>query len=256
MNVLTRAIPLEWMRHPFVTRLSSYIDLSEADHDNLRRLIECETTVKKRRDLIVDGYEYRKLCFVEDGFGVRYKLLHNGKRQIINVILPGDVVGLPTSMVERSTYSVTAISDMKLQVCPIDAYVQLCYQRPQFGLILSWLAVHEAATYVDHLIDTGRRSPIERLARFLLEIHSRLAIVGLAAATCFDLPFSQEVIGDALGLSVPHLNRTLAQLRSEGLVVTLGRRVEIVDLGAMRRLGHFQPISLTRIPPCAKAGVN
>jgi CRP-like cAMP-binding protein len=252
MNVLTRAIPLEWTRHPFITRLSRYIDLSEADHDSLRRLVEYESTVKKRRDLVVDGYEYRKLCFVEQGFAARYKLLHNGKRQIINIVMPGDVVGLPGSILERATCSVIAITDLKLQTCSMDAYVQLCYRRPQFGLILSWLAVQEAATYAEHLIDTGRRSPIERLARFLLEMHSRLAMVGCAEETSFDLPFSQEVIGDALGLSVPHLNRMLSQLRNEGLVATCGRRVEIVDLDGMKRLGHFVPLSLARIPPYRK----
>jgi CRP-like cAMP-binding protein len=252
MNVLTRAIPLEWTRHPFVTRLSRYIDLREADHDSLRRLVEYESIVKKRRDLVIDGYEYRKLCFVEEGFAARYKLLHNGKRQIINIVMPGDVVGLPGSILERATYSVVAITDLKLQTCSMDAYVQLCYRRPQFGLILSWLAVQEAATYAEHLIDTGRRSPIERLARFLLEVHSRLAMVGCAEEASFDLPFSQEVIGDALGLSVPHLNRMLSQLRNEGLVATCGRRVEIVDLDGMKRLGHFVPLSLTRIPPYRK----
>lgn len=249
MNVLTRMGAAELIHHPFFARVSRFFDLTTADHNSLQRLIESEVTVKKRKDLVVDGYEYRKLGFVEDGFATRYKLLHNGKRQIINVVLPGDVVGLPGSILERATYSVTAITDLKLQTCSMDAYVQLCYQRPQFGLILSWLAVQEAATYAEHLINTGRRSPIERLAHFLLEIHSRLALVGRAGVASFDLPFSQEVIGDTLGLSVPHLNRTLAHLRVEGLISMQGRHIEIADGGAIQRLAHFQPLTLTRIPP-------
>jgi CRP-like cAMP-binding protein len=147
--------------------------------------------IKKRRDLVVDGYEYRKLCFVETGFAARYKVLRNGKRQILNVLLPGDV-GLPGSFLERASYSVIAVTDMTLHVCSLDAYVSLCYRRPQFALALSWLAVQEAVFYAEHIIDAGRRTPIERLARFLLEIHSRLAMVGLAGGSSFELPFSQE----------------------------------------------------------------
>lgn len=237
-----------WAGHPFIARLNGYLDLSQADLGSLRRLIEAEVTVKKKKDLVVDGYEYRKLCFVENGFAARYKLLRNGKRQVVNVVLPGDVVGLPGSFVDRAAYSVIAITDMKLQVCSMEDYVSLCYQRPQFGLILTWLAVQELATYAEHIIDTGRRTPIERLARFLLEIHARLATVGRAAASSFDLPFSQEVIGDALGLSVPHLNRMLARLRTEGLITLTGHRVEFADLAALRLLGHFQPLNLARIP--------
>jgi hypothetical protein len=80
LNGSSRAIPARWYGHPFVARLKSYMDVTPGDLDCLWHLIEAELTVKKRRDLVVDGYEYRKLCFVEDGFAARYKLLHNGKR--------------------------------------------------------------------------------------------------------------------------------------------------------------------------------
>lgn len=249
MDVLPPSvIPRDWVRHPFITRLGGYIDLDAGDLQCLWRLVEEELTIRKRSDLVVDGYEYCKLCFVEEGFAARYKLLRNGKRQIVDVIVPGDIIGMPGSFLERSAYSVVAITDLKLQYCSLDAYVQLCYQRPQFGLILSWLAVEEAATYAEHIIDIGRRTPIERLARFLLEIHSRLEAVGRADSLSFDLPFSQETIGDALGLSVPHLNRMLVQLRTDGLITICDRRVEFLDLKALQLLGHFQPLKLNRIP--------
>ena len=79
-------------QHPFVTRLLQHLDLNADDLKNLEALIDDEMSVKRRRDLIVDGYAFRKLCFVKDGYAVRYKLLRNGKRQILNVLLPGDLV--------------------------------------------------------------------------------------------------------------------------------------------------------------------
>jgi len=237
-----------WRGNPFVTRLRSFADLTLLDLKGLLAVIETELTVKKRRDLVLDGYEFRKLCFVKRGFAARYKLLHNGKRQIVNFVLPGDVVGLPGSFLDCATYSVVAVTDMTLQICSLESFVGLCYQRPKFGLVLSWLAVQEAANYAERIIDVGRRTPIERLAHFLLEIHARLAVVGGAEEFAFDLPFTQEMMSDALGLSVPHLNRVLMQLRTEGMIAVNERRVEFVDLKSVRRLAQFQPLQPTRIP--------
>ena len=174
----------------------------------------------------------------------------NGRaaRQILNVVLPGDIVGIPGSFLERAAYSVTAITDVTMSVCSLDAYVQLCYRRPQFGLALSWIAVQEAATYAEHIIDVGRRTPIERLSHFLLELHARLHVVGRAAKTSFGLPFSQEVMADVLGMSVPHLNRMMQRLISGS-----ERQVEFLDPGAMQALAHYQPQKLASIPLPAPA---
>ena len=122
----------------------------------------------------------------------------------------------------------SVITDVTMSVCSLDAYVQLCYRRPQFGLALSWIAVQEAATYAEHIIDVGRRTPIERLSHFLLELHARLHVVGRAAKTSFALPFSQEVSGSE-------------------------RQVEFLDPGAMQALAHYQPQKLASIPLPAPA---
>lgn len=238
-------------QHPFVARLLQLVDLKAADLKGLDDIIDGELVIRKRRDLIADGYEYRKLCFVKDGYAMRYKLLRNGKRQILNVILPGDIVGLPGSFYERAVYSVTAISDLRMNVCSLEAYVQLCYRHPQYGLALTWIAVQEATTYAEHVIDVGRRTPVERLSHFLLELHARLKAVGRADKTRFTLPFSQEVIADVLGLSVPHLNRMMQQLRAEKLIADRERVVEFLDAGAMQTLAHYQPQALAPIPPPA-----
>jgi CRP-like cAMP-binding protein len=240
-------------RHPFVARLLQHVDLDAADLKSFDAIIDGELSIRRKRDLIVDGYEYRKISFVKEGYAVRYKLLRNGKRQILNVVLPGDIVGIPGSFLERAAYSVTAITDVTMNVCALDAYVQLCYRRPQFGLALCWIAVQEAATYAEHIIDVGRRTPIERLSHFLLELHARLHVVGRAGKTSFALPFSQEVMADVLGMSVPHLNRMMQRLRSEKLIAGSDRQVEFLDLGAIQALAHYQPQELAPIPLRAPA---
>jgi CRP-like cAMP-binding protein len=233
---------------PFITRLRHFVDLTTDDIEALRSLIECETTIDKRRDLVVDGYPYAKLCFVKDGMAARYKVLRNGKRQIVDVLVPGDVVGMPGSFLDRAPFSVIALTDMRLEVCAHDAFVAMCYRRPKFALALSWLAVQDATVLAERIVDIGRRTPVERVAHFLLELHGRLRLVGRADASAFDLPISQEVMSDTLGLSVPHLNRMLAKLRGEGLIAVAGRRVQFNDVKTLEQLAHFQAATLSRIP--------
>ena len=232
-----------------MARLKRLVDMTPADVEALRALIECEAVVEKRRDLVIDGYHCSKLSFVKEGVAARYRVLRNGKRQIINVLVPGDIVGLPGSFLDQATFSVIALTDMKVEVCSLDAFVASCYQRPKFALALSWLAVHEATTYAERVIDIGRRTAVERLAHFLLDIHARLLLAGRASECSFDLSVSQEVMGDALGLSVPHVNRMMAKLRQDGMIVIAERRVEFPDIRALQRLAHFQPTRLSRIPP-------
>ncbi len=239
-------------RHPFVTRLLQHVALSAADIKALDGIIHGELLIHKRRDLIADGYEYRKLCFVTDGYAVRYKLLRSGKRQILNVVLPGDIVGLPGSFYDHAVYAVTAITELRMKVCSLDDFVQLSYERPQYGLALAWVAVQEATTYAEHVIDVGRRAPIERLAHFLLELRARLHAVGLAEKAGFTLPFSQEVIADVLGLSVPHLNRMMQRLRAEKLIVNSDHVVEFLDANAMQTLAQYHPQALVPIPAPVK----
>jgi len=246
MSIAAAATTLQ--QHPFITRLLQYVDLGPLDLKSLQAIIDGELLVRRRGDLVVDGDEFRKLCFVREGYAVRYKLLRNGKRQILNVILPGDIVGIPGSFFEKAIYSVSAVTDVAMNVCTLDAYMQLCYRRPQFALALTWIAVQEATTYAEHIIDIGRRTPIERLSHFLLELHARLRIVRCAEAASFTLPFSQEVMADVLGLSVPHLNRMMQRLRSEKLIAGSERRVEFIDRGALQALAHYQPYELAQIP--------
>jgi CRP-like cAMP-binding protein len=234
--------------HPFVTRLTQFIKLNASDFKSLEQILDSERKIKKRRDVVVDGDEYRNLCFVKSGYAIRSKLLRNGKRQILNVVLPGDIIGFNVSFFDRSIYSVIALSELTFNVCSLESYVDLCFRRPQFGLALSWLAVQEAAMYAEHIVDIGRRTPVERLAHFLLEVHSRMLAVGYAGKTSVDLPFSQEIIADVLGLSVPHLNRVMQQLRREKLISARARLVEFLDIGGLQGLAQFQPLKIAPIP--------
>ncbi|MDW6025947.1 Crp/Fnr family transcriptional regulator [Mesorhizobium sp. BAC0120] len=234
--------------HPIVSRLTGAMKLGAADLACLEAIFERDLSIKRQGELVVEGSEFRKLCFVREGYAIRYRLLRSGKRQILNVILPGDVIGFAVCFFDRSAYGVVSLTELSCAVCSLDAYIRLCYTQPQFGLVLSWLAAHEAATYAEHIVNLGRRTPLERLAHFLLELHARLREVGRAEEASFDLPFSQPVMADVLGLSVPHLNRVMQRLRADNFIASNSRRVELTNLEGLRRLAQYQPLSLVSLP--------
>jgi CRP-like cAMP-binding protein len=222
-------------QHPFVARLLQHVDLTQSDLSSLNAVIDGEVSISRRRDLFRKGrLSATSCCATASG---RF-----------NVVLPGDIVGIPASFLDRAAYSVTAVTDVTMTVCALDAYVQLCYRRPQFGLALSWIAVQEATTYAEHIIDVGRRTPIERLSHFLLELHARLHAIGRAGKTRFELPFSQEVMADVLGMSLPHLNRMMQRLRAEKMIAGSERQIEFLDPRAIRTLAQYQPQELAPIP--------
>ena len=97
--------------HPFVQRLNGFVALGDDDLRCLDQLVEHDLRISKRTEMVHDGFQYAKLCVVETGFGSRYKVLPDGRCQIVNLILPGDVVGLQASFLEAASYSVAALSD-------------------------------------------------------------------------------------------------------------------------------------------------
>ena len=118
--------------------------------------------------------------------------------------------------------------------------------HPRLAATLFGLFSCETAMYTEHLINVGRRSALERVAHFLLELLTRLQAIGLADERSYRMPLTQELIGDALGLSVPHVNGTLRQLREDGLVGIDGQIIVINDLEALATLADFEKIYLSR----------
>jgi CRP-like cAMP-binding protein len=113
-------------------------------------------------------------------------------------------------------------------------------EYPRLGAALLWAASRDEAMVVEHLVNIGRRSSLQRTAHFFMELAERLTLVGLATGTEFKCPLSQFVLADALGLTSIHVNRTLRQLREKKLLTLRKGVVTIHDLAALRKLAGFQ----------------
>lgn len=208
-------------------------------------LFACRGTTKtmrfrKCRDVIVAGNVQPFLYVNHDGWLSRYKILHNGCRQIVNFVLPGEIFGLPACAFGNSLYSVATITECSLSTVPIEIVSIAVERNPELSKALLLAAIGEAAILGERLIDTARRSAYGRVSHFLLELFVRLERSGQTDNLSFDMPLTQEVIGDALGLSPVHVNRTLRALRDDKLIALDGKRVTLRDFDALCRLSDFE----------------
>ncbi|MFO1336895.1 MAG: Crp/Fnr family transcriptional regulator [Burkholderiaceae bacterium] len=186
------------------------------------------------------------------GWAIRYKTLQGGRRQILNVLLPGDFIGLQQKMDDAAHHGVEAITDVHVCRFARDAVWTLHRELPSLGYDVTWLAAHENALVDDNLLSVGRRTALERAAAMLLTLQARAQAHGAAgedgAGTFF--PLTQHHLADVLGLSLVHTNRTLRELQRRGLYeVRAGARLVLPDPAALARLGHLRwPLVMPRRP--------
>jgi CRP-like cAMP-binding protein len=196
--------------------------------------------VRKNKDILIAGKHYESVYVNHDGWLFRYKILHNGSRQIVDFILPGQIFGLQACLFRRSLYSVAAITPASLSSIPLGMIDDALERNPKLSKALFWSAVCETAILGEHLTDAARRSAYERISHLILELFVRLNAAGLTEGTTFLMPLTQELIGDALGLTTVHVNRTVRSLREDGLIAMDGKTVAILDFEALSLLSDFE----------------
>lgn len=205
--------PLE----PVARRLRAFAALSESELALVRSLTGRRERHLAGDVLVAEGAPNAPPRFIVSGWACRQRLLSDGRRQIFSFLVPGD--GLATVLrAQPEACSIVALTPVET----VDARPVLEAARsgraPGLADALTALEPQEQALLLDHMVRLGRQTAYERTAHFLLELQRRLAIVGLGDERRFALPLTQEVMGDALGLSIVHVNRTLQQLRREGLI--------------------------------------
>jgi CRP-like cAMP-binding protein len=231
---------------PLTQKLARLVSLSAADAVVLDALQSPTRPVARNRELISAGRKYDGLLILIDGIAIRSRVLHDGRRQILNIAIPGDVIGFPVCFFENALYSVSAVTDTLVSPVSFVRLIGLFEEHPRVAATIFWSFSCEAAMYAEHLIDVGRRSSVERVGHFLLEMLMRFQAVGLADACSYRLPLTQELMADALGLSLQHVNRTLRQLREDGLVGIDGQTIVVKDVETLAALVDFDRAYLGR----------
>nr|WP_164467374.1 Crp/Fnr family transcriptional regulator [Caulobacter flavus] len=167
--------------------------------------------------------------FLLAGWACLARSLRDGRRQILAFLLPGDAVGF--DLLTRSQRGVEAVALTPLKV----RYAQSGFTAGGERLPRAFAAAAAAqhGRMIDQIVRLGRQTAYERMAHLLLELHARLAEIGEVRGEHFHLPIKQEILADALGLSLVHVNRTLQQMRRDGLIDMRGSQMTLLDRPAL-----------------------
>jgi CRP-like cAMP-binding protein len=224
-----------------VRKLEQFTKLSEAE----KRAIGAAPTrirlVGLRQDIVSDGSQPTDISLISDGFACRYKVLDDGRRQILAFLIPGDICDLRALLLRRIDFGVAALSACQITVIPHQRLFDILEKHPRLALTLWANTMVDAAIYRQWLTNVGRHSAHERIAHLLCEMCHRLHAVGFVEKGRFKLPVTQTDIGDATGLSTVHVNRVIQDLRSDQLITIHSNIVVVLDWERLKTVGEFDP---------------
>lgn len=197
--------------------------------------------------LIEEGASNTRLYTVLEGVLIRSRSLDDGRRQIVNFMFPGDLIGLQGAFDEPSSHAIEALVDARLCQFRRGDFERLIAQHPSLGYDITWLAAKEETALEGHIVSLGQRNARERVTYLAVWLLERALSTCLASdSNVLALPITQAQIADMLGLSLVHTNRTIRQLEREGLVEWKSRQVCVPD---MKRAADFAQFDLESSRP-------
>lgn len=224
----------------FLQKVQYLTPLSSEEEEALQSFATTSREVDAQTELISQGEAYRGGYIMHAGWAIRAITLRNGRRQILNFVLPGDVVGLTSPFFAIANYSVTTLGPASVTEMTFSQFTEIFHTQPRLGAALYWQLAQEETIISEHLVNIGRRDAYTRLGHLYVELYWRLDAVGLVQDSTYTAPLSQNMLADALGLSFVHVSRTLRRLRQDGLMEVNGSQVIIYNLTALERAVDFE----------------
>ncbi len=207
--------------------------------ERTQRLRRGQVRVAAGADLFRAGEDKADIYTLFAGWAFRYRALPDGRRQILNFFLPGDLIGFQIAMLEAADHSVEALTDIELCVFPRRRIWTLFRDMPELAFELAWLGAREEGMVDDNLTAVGQLSAAERMASMVVGLYKRAKGLGLVEDDTFLFPLRREHIADALGLSLVHTIKTWSALRRAGLFEQVGARLKVLRPGMSAHLAQF-----------------
>jgi CRP-like cAMP-binding protein len=229
---------------PLIRKLESIGALSEADRGALASLPMQVRTFEADEDVVREGDVPSVCCLLLDGFMHRYKVLADGKRQILAIHTPGDMPDLLSLFLHRLDHNLAASVPSQAGFIPHEALRALMRRFPTLTELFWRDTLIDAAIFRAWIVAMGQRPARSHMAHLLCEVFTRLRAVGLTQDNSCSLPLTQEELGDACGLSTVHVNRTLQELRGDGLIAFHHGRLTILDWARLQEVAEFDPAYL------------
>jgi CRP-like cAMP-binding protein len=190
-------------------------------------------------EIIRAGDDSAELYTLYAGWAFRFKTLPDGRRQILNFLLPGDLLGLQASMFDAAQHGIEAVTEVQLCVLPRRKVWALFGDMPGLAFDVTWLGSREESIVDENLTSVGRRTAAERVAALIISLYKRVKALGLVTDETFVFPLTQQHIADALGLSLVHTNKTLARLRRMGMFSQTNGTMTLANPRVIERLAQY-----------------
>lgn len=223
---------------PLIRKLRQCMALRVEEVRDLGALAQPLRRAGAREDLAAQGQSGSTAILLHEGWAIRHRTLRDGRRQILDFAVPGDLCDPSRFVVARSDFAITAISPVVYSLVQAADLLALLARSPRLGAVMWWLEALEESFTRAHLVAVGRLTAYERVAYLLWELYARLKAVGLVQDDAFDLPPNQDMLADATGLSHVHVSRTLNRMQREGVIERSGRHMRLTDPARLRAIAQ------------------
>jgi CRP-like cAMP-binding protein len=231
-----------------IQRLQSTSALDGEDVRAIRSLPYAVRRYPANQPIVRDGDRPWECCLIMDGFCLRSKTTSVGQTQILSFHIPGDIPDLESLHLHVMDHDLVTLTECTLGFISHTALRDLTRRRYGVAEALWRETLIDAARFREWIVNVGQRPAISRLAHMVVEMRERLKVIGRAEGDCIEMPFTQEQLGDAMGITPVHVNRVLKQLRDEGFLEFSRGAVTVINEAKLLQLADFDDVYLHQRP--------
>jgi CRP-like cAMP-binding protein len=221
-------------------KLLNFGHLDQADLALLDAVVGKTRTVQPYVDLIAEGDKPGDVHLVLRGFACRYKILQDGRRQIMAYLVPGDLCDLHVYLLDHMDHSVGTLAEC--QVVDVSrSSIQQLLGRPAIARAMLMGTMVDEGTLREWLVNIGQRQAEPRVAHLLCELLARLRSVGLVSDDRYTLPLTQVELADTMGVTPVHMNRVLQSLRRKSLISLEGDQLTVLNAKGLEQEAGWNP---------------
>ena len=231
--------------NPLTMKLEQFTRFEPSERLRLDELLQRGSkTYPRGKTIIREGDKVEQIHLVTDGLATRSKTLADGSRQLMAFLVPGDLCDVEVFVLEAMDHDNVALSETSCALIPASEMEQLLTESSNLTRAIWWSTMTDSAVLREWIVNHGRRDARERIAHMFCELLIRYRIVGQGLGDSVPFPLTQEELSEASGMTPVHVNRTLQQLRSEGLVELNQKVLTVLDFAGLSEAAQYDPTYL------------
>ncbi len=228
------------MANPLTMKLEQHVRFDPDERGRLDALLSYPTKTYARGDTIIrEGQKVDSIHLILTGLAARSKTLRSGDRQLMALLVPGDLCDVEVFVLEGMDHDIVALSATTCVLIPAKMIESLLTESTKLTRALWWSTMTDSAILREWIVDHGSRDARERIAHLICEMLIRYRVVGETTDDAFAFPLTQDDLADATGMTPIHVNRMLRQLRSEGLINLKGKVLTVLDPERLQEVAQY-----------------